>query len=77
MQKNESIITETVVSLIKSLPVDLQREVGHYAQFIQHRHLNGKVDDYGDWTREEIVLASLPSLWRDWDNDEDATYDKL
>ncbi len=30
---------------------------------------------YGEWTREEVMLASLPSLWKIWDNEQDAFYD--
>jgi len=57
-----SPITDSVISLIKSLPPELQRGVGHIAQFVQYRHLHKKDNEYGEWASEGMMLASLPAL---------------
>lgn len=81
MQQQESL-THNVMNIINALPSDLQKEVAHYAEYIHLRRLRkeggrkagGAADD---WRKDDALMLSLPSLWRDWDSDEDAIYDNL
>ena len=67
---------QSVISLIQSLPTNLQREVEHYAEFIRHRHLQSQQESLGEWTKEDERLLSLHSIQRAW-GPEDSVYDNL